>query len=211
MPCKQLYNFTSSRRSINQALSLLSLFLFINFSSTAIAESLSAGKYLIASNQLRGSYFYKTVILLTHYTEKEAAGLVINRSTQFNASVAIPEIQSLLDDDPLIFLGGPVATDTIRVLVRSSTPVKSALHVLDDLYYMDDQTIVSLMFSQKVPFKAYRFYAGYAGWGAGQLEAEVFHGSWHVLSAKDMAILETDPELLWPDLIQRFNGVWALK
>ena len=48
-----------------------------------------------------------------------------------------------------------------------------------------------------------RIYAGYAGWGAGQLEAELAEGSWHVVPAHHSDLFSDDPDLLWREILRR--------
>ncbi|MDX1532490.1 MAG: YqgE/AlgH family protein, partial [Rhodothermales bacterium] len=55
-----------------------------------------------------------------------------------------------------------------------------------------------------------RFFAGYAGWGAGQLVEEVDEGSWLVLPGEAAWVFTTEPESLWRDILQGLGGEWAL-
>jgi hypothetical protein len=48
-----------------------------------------------------------------------------------------------------------------------------------------------------------RVYAGYSGWGAGQLQNELARGDWHVMPADAATVFDKDPALIWPDLIRR--------
>jgi putative transcriptional regulator len=45
-----------------------------------------------------------------------------------------------------------------------------------------------------------RFFIGYAGWGAGQLDSEMDLGSWHVVPASDEHVFAEDPRALWKRL-----------
>ncbi len=168
------------------------------------------GKLLVASESLRDPNFSQTVILLTHYSKTEAAGVIINRPTAISVSAALPGIQSLIGDDPAVYLGGPVATQTIRVLVNADAEIKHAYNILDKTYYLDDQDSLNHVLTHPDAINAYRFYAGYAGWGPGQLKVEILRGSWHVMSVNPVTIFERHTERLWPMLIQRVTGTWAL-
>ena len=48
-----------------------------------------------------------------------------------------------------------------------------------------------------------RVYAGYTGWGAGQLDAEIAEGSWHVVGATEADLFTSSPDLLWRDVLRR--------
>jgi putative transcriptional regulator len=51
-----------------------------------------------------------------------------------------------------------------------------------------------------------RVYAGYAGWGAGQLQAEIDEGAWYVVPAEPADVFDTDPEHLWRRVLRRQPG-----
>ena len=56
---------------------------------------------------------------------------------------------------------------------------------------------------------AMRIFAGYAGWGAGQLEAEVEEGSWYVVASEPTDVFRDDPTALWRDVLRRQPGELA--
>jgi putative transcriptional regulator len=49
-------------------------------------------------------------------------------------------------------------------------------------------------------------YAGYSGWGQGQLQNEMQRGDWYVLPADAETIFEKDVSRIWPDLVQRASA-----
>ena len=54
-----------------------------------------------------------------------------------------------------------------------------------------------------------RVYAGYAGWSAGQLRAEIDEGAWYVLPAEPGDAFSGEPERLWPAVLRRQGGELA--
>jgi putative transcriptional regulator len=54
-----------------------------------------------------------------------------------------------------------------------------------------------------------RVYAGYAGWGVGQLQAEIDEGAWYVVSAELSDAFCAEPERLWPAVLRRQGGELA--
>ena len=56
---------------------------------------------------------------------------------------------------------------------------------------------------------ALRIYAGYAGWGSGQLQAEIEEGSWYVLPAQPDDLYGLHPEELWSRVLRRQPGELA--
>src|SRR5690606_40625265 len=54
-----------------------------------------------------------------------------------------------------------------------------------------------------------RVYAGYAGWDAQQLQAEIAEGSWYVVSGEEADAFRHDPSGLWRDVMRRQPGMMA--
>jgi hypothetical protein len=57
---------------------------------------------------------------------------------------------------------------------------------------------------------AIRVFAGYAGWGPGQLESEIEAGGWFVVPAESGDALSGDPDQLWKRVLRRQGGRLAL-
>ena len=53
-------------------------------------------------------------------------------------------------------------------------------------------------------------FAGYAGWGPGQLQAEIDEGAWYVLSGEPTDAFLAEPEQLWPAVLRRQGGDFAI-
>ena len=55
-----------------------------------------------------------------------------------------------------------------------------------------------------------RVFAGYAGWGPGQVQAEIEEGAWYVLPAEPSDAFAAEPEQLWQTVLRRAGGTLAL-
>ena len=55
----------------------------------------------------------------------------------------------------------------------------------------------------------FRIFAGYAGWGTGQLQAEIDEGAWYVVPAQPSDAFCAEPERLWPAVLRRQGGELA--
>ena len=160
-------------------------------------EELGIGKFLVATDEVRGPSFSRTVILLLHYDEQGAMGLVVNRPADASPAEAVPDLKGLANYRGTLYYGGPVRLHTMRALHRTDDPTKDAVHVIDSVYLIDiDESLLKIASTDSV----LRFYAGYAGWTAGQLEYEIRRGSWHVIKATEEHIFTDDPERIWQNL-----------
>lgn len=161
-------------------------------------EQPAAGKMLVAGKDADGSSFERTVILLLHYDELGAQGLVINRESDAKLADVFPESEFLADYEGALFWGGPVQMSTMRALLRSNNPPADAVKIFDDVYQVavDDSVIDSAMSDEHL-----RFYIGYAGWAPGQLDRELRFGSWDVVAGSADIIFSQMPAGVW-DLLR---------
>lgn len=171
----------------------------------------AAGRFLVAKKAAHG-IFAHSVVLLIAYGPRGAMGLIINRPTQFPAARALPDMDGLHGSGASLYIGGPVALRHATFLIRSASAPPESVHVLDDVYATGHLETLQAIVSGKSPSADFRVYVGYAGWGPGQLEAEIARGGWLVLPASAGEVFTTDPAGLWHRLIQR-KGVrlaWKL-
>ena len=160
-------------------------------------EDPAVGKLLVATEEVQGPTFAETVILLIHYDETGAMGLVINRPAEATPEDLLPELDGLADYAGTVYWGGPVQLASMRTLFLTDKPPDDAIPVFDDVY--------RIPLDKKLPEDAtsaenLRFFIGYAGWAAGQLDKELLFGSWHVIPATEDAVFTEDPSEIWRKL-----------
>jgi putative transcriptional regulator len=163
--------------------------------SPALAdEKLAMGKLLVATDEVRGEIFAETVILLLHYDESGALGLIINRPMEATPKEVLPELEGIQYYDGTLYWGGPVRMTVMRALLHSDAPPDDAMPVFDAVYRvpMDDSLPPDANSADKL-----RFFLGYAGWAPGQLDRELLFGSWHVISATEDVVFTDEPEEIW--------------
>ena len=109
----------------------------MSFLTAVLADEKPAtGKLLVATDEVRGSSFFRTVILLLHYDESGALGLVINRPTEATPDELLPELEGIKDYAGMTYWGGPVRLATMRALHRTDSPTDDEIFVLDKVYQM---------------------------------------------------------------------------
>ncbi|MBI4519157.1 MAG: YqgE/AlgH family protein [Deltaproteobacteria bacterium] len=167
------------------------------------------GRFLVASRGLLDPNFSETVVLLLDYGAGGAMGVVINRPTEVRLATALPDVKELRDRSDRIFLGGPVAVNAMLALIRSSRPPAGAQLVFGDVYASGSLKVLRQAVAKSGKRPRLRAYAGYAGWGPGQLDRELARGDWHVTTADAVTIFESEPARAWPQLIERLSGQWA--
>ena len=165
------------------------------------AENPAKGRFLVADRSLSGSNFAETVVLLIRYDAGGAMGLVVNRETPIQAAKLLPDISVLADRGGRAYVGGPVETYKIFLLLRADSRPAGAVPVVDDVYFANNLDPIA---GQSAPEPgSFRIYAGYAGWAPGQLDAELDRGAWSVLPGESEAVFDANPQGLWERLIRR--------
>ncbi len=165
---------------------------------TQDVHRLAKGRLLVADPSLKDPNFFETVILLLSYDDKGALGLVINRPTPVRLSKLLPQIEALQSASDTAFLGGPVETNKMFVLIRSKEDLADSDEVIDGVHVSSSATLLEKIGEGEK--KMFRGYAGYAGWGPGQLEGEVEEGAWNIMPASAAVVFDERPEQLWKRL-----------
>lgn len=170
---------------------------------------IAKGKFLVAGRNVTDPRFSGTVILLVDHGPDGAMGLVINRPTGAALSEVFPELEGLKKRTDALFLGGPVRTDQMFMLIRSFGKPEDSHHVFMDVYLSGSKTALRRIIDAAGTKKRFRVFAGYAGWAARQLEREVARGDWYVMHADSESIFEKEPSELWPELFRRGSAKWV--
>jgi putative transcriptional regulator len=168
------------------------------------------GRLLVASPGLLDPNFFRTVVLLVEHNDDGAAGVVLNRPSETPLTQSPLEAwEDVAADPPLVFVGGPVQPAAAVCLARTRPDRRpdGFEPVLDHLGVID----IGREFSELRPaLDRIRVFAGYAGWGAGQLEGEIEEGAWYVLDADPEDALCSQPGGLWRFVLKRQGGQLAL-
>lgn len=160
--------------------------------------------FLVATDQLDGTGFEKTVVLMVHFGGRGGTtGLTINRPSELTLKEAFPHIERLRDSDDALYLGGPVSSQSVFVLLRTKQPRKGMMRLIKDIYFAPGHKILAETIEGES-----RAYAGYAGWAPGQLQAEIDRGDWRVIRRDPDIIFDQDTATLWQQLSRRWSGNW---
>ena len=167
------------------------------------AESGANAIFLIAGRELVDPNFEKTVVLVTHPRQGAPFGVIINRPLTDRLSEIMPDQPSLKGRKEVLYFGGPVARQGLVFLVRSANPPPNAVMVLPDVFFTADTDLIENLLKRPNPLEGLRVFAGYSGWGPGQLQREMARGGWHVAPADSKTVFDKDPKSIWPELIER--------
>ncbi|HLG09286.1 MAG TPA: YqgE/AlgH family protein [Gaiellaceae bacterium] len=164
------------------------------------------GHLLIAGPALVDPNFWRSVVLVGEHSEDGALGVILNRASEATVDEAVPELAVLVDDIGSIHVGGPVQPSAIVVLADFVEPERAGSLVLDSVGFLPSEVDPDALGELR---KA-RVYAGYAGWGPGQLDDELEEGSWIVEPALPEDVFTPEPEGLWSDVLRRKGGPFGI-
>lgn len=175
-----------------------------------MAGSPTQGQLLIAKRGMGDPRFRKSVILLLEHDIEGSIGLVINRPSQQRLSIVLSDVGELDIRSDTILLGGPVRLGEMRVLFQAMTEPDEAWQVFREVYVSGSAAVLRRLVRDGNEVPAFRAYAGYSGWGSGQLEHEILRGDWHILPADIHTVFEVEYDEMWRMLIARV-GQRAMK
>ena len=166
------------------------------------------GKLLLDGGSLAGSFFSRTVVLVCQHNSEGAFGLVLNRPTDKTIGEMLVEDLSEKLQEQDLWIGGPVQSSALSFLHSDDfLPDANVLPNLNLNHSVEDLADLGGSFSitQKV-----RVFAGYSGWGAGQLEDEMKRKAWIMHSAIIDHVFAADPLKLWRSVMIELGGVHRL-
>jgi putative transcriptional regulator len=161
------------------------------------------GQLLIAGATLPDPNFARTVVLICQHDDDGALGLVLNRPGELVVGDVAPELAPLTGEDATIDSGGPVQPDALLLLGEFEDAEFAGLPVMGRVGLMGESREIDEL--ADVTLRA-RAFAGYAGWGPGQLDAELARDDWFVAPAGVDDIFDPDADELWRRVLERKGG-----
>jgi len=168
-------------------------------------ESLQ-GSLLISSGGLYDPNFRHTVVLVGEHNSDGALGVVLNRALDVTVEQAIPTLSELVTPGEALFQGGPVSPDGPVLLAELAHPDLADILVFGSVGFLVGEIAADI----RPSIIRARVFAGYSGWGPGQLEAEMAVESWIVEPALADDVFTDAPNSLWSRVLDRKGPEYGL-
>ena len=166
------------------------------------------GRILIAEPFLPGSFFNRSVILLVAYSGKGAVGFILNKKVDLGIHDILPGFPEFYAD---VYLGGPVATDSIYFIHRLGEKLPGSIPVLGNLYWGGDfKVLKKKIIERQIDPADIRFFVGYSGWDSGQLEREIKENSWLVNDVDEETVMRELHEASWADFVKKVGHRYSI-
>lgn len=178
-------------------------------------EKSLSGRLLAATPQLGDPNFRRTVVLIVEDDKDEGSlGVILNRPTEVQLDQVLEAWAGLVSGPQVIFRGGPISpTSALALALAHGNDEPVGWRSLDSSPLMSRIGLVDLGAPPELlvgGISSMRVFAGYAGWGAGQLRDEISEGAWFVLPGDPAAAFAAKPERLWQEVLRRQGGDLAL-
>jgi putative transcriptional regulator len=177
---------------------------------TIATEEPAPGRLLVASATLLDPNFAGTVIVLLDHDEDGTLGVVLNRPSPVAVASVLPDWAPSVQPPEVLFEGGPVSNDAALAVAR--VPPGEGPDPIGFRRLFGPVGIIDLDTPREVLAPAVtglRVFAGYSGWSAGQLQAEIEEGSWYVVDSTPDDVLSAHPTRLWHTVLRRQPGELA--
>ncbi len=159
------------------------------------------GQLLVASPDLEDPNFRRTVVLMLAHDRDGALGIVLNRPSEVALVDVLGSWAEACSAPACLYVGGPVQTDGV-VGIGVDRSGRSD-RVVGDFGPVDLDGAPEL-------HAQVRIFAGYAGWGRSQLDAEIERGDWIVVDAVETDLVTAAPDGLWASVLRRQRGSLAI-
>lgn len=168
-----------------------------------VREELTAGSlcdhFLIAMPDLKDPNFARTVTYICEHNEDGAMGITVNHPLELSVHEIFEQLklpQDAQSGHEQVLAGGPVQVERGFVLHPSGPSWESTLEASEEISVTSSRDILEDMAAGKGPEHTI-VALGYAGWSAGQLEAEIADNAWLTVPADSQLLFHTPCEMRW--------------
>jgi putative transcriptional regulator len=168
------------------------------------------GKILISEPFLPDTFFNRTIVYLADHTPEGSVGFILNKKLEIRVSDAISGFDKCTE---FLSMGGPVAPDTLHYLHNLGDMIPKSVWVDENLFWGGDIDFIRTMIETgNITSSQIRFFLGYSGWSAGQLEKELKENSWVIAKIKTDIVMNNQLDDSWKRVLRSLNNkyrVWA--
>jgi putative transcriptional regulator len=168
------------------------------------------GKILISEPFLPDTFFNRTIVYLADHNDEGSVGFILNKKLEIKICDAISGFDSWQE---YLSMGGPVAPDTLHYLHNLGDKIPKSVFVDENIYWGGEIDFIrGLIRKGKLDNSQIRFFLGYSGWSAGQLERELKENSWVIAKVKTDIVLNNPVDNTWKKVLRGLNNkyrMWA--
>ena len=166
------------------------------------------GRLLVSEPFLPDPNFERTIVLLCEHNDDGSFGFVLNKPSLVQVGDVISD---LADFSSPVYMGGPVQQDTLHYIHRLPD-LKDSIKITDEIFWGGDfERLTSLLNIKQIDPQDIKFFLGYSGWSAGQLDLELEADSWIVNDrTSELLVFETNTEMMWREALKNMGGRFSV-
>lgn len=174
-----------------------------------ISEKLRKGQLLIAEPSIIGDLsFNRSVILLADHNDEGSVGFIINKPLRYTINDLVPDIEATFK----IYNGGPVEQDNLYFIHNIPDLIPDSIEISNGIFWGGDFELTKDLINQGlIKRNNIRFFLGYSGWDAQQLEQEMAQNSWIISeNPYENKIIGKSATDFWKQKIMELGGDYPL-
>ncbi|MCM4157450.1 YqgE/AlgH family protein [Gramella sp. AN32] len=174
-----------------------------------IALRPTKGHLLVAEPSIIGDVsFNRSVVLLADHSDNGSVGFILNKILDFKLKDLIPDIKGNFK----VYNGGPVEQDNLYFIHKIPDFIPESIEIANGIYWGGNfEAVIDLISKKQITDKQIKFFLGYSGWDANQLEEELNSGSWIVTMNDDQTnLIEKPYNSFWKDKMVALGGEYML-
>jgi putative transcriptional regulator len=162
------------------------------------------GQILVALPLLNDGDFKRTVILLAEHNKMGSLGFVMNKPMHLTLKDVVSSVHNI---NMPIYYGGPVAQNQLFYVHTVGKQITESVHIQQNYYWSGNFTQIITGLKNKIILpEQIRFFIGYSGWGAGQLQKEMKEKTWGLLNSTTAELINKHPDDIWPEQVSRMGA-----
>lgn len=162
------------------------------------------GNILISEPYLNDYNFRRSVVLVSDHNADGSVGFVVNRLIDLTTNDVIP---GMLKHNFPLFFGGPVEPNTLHFIHTVGPALTGAQEIANGIYWGGDIELIDNLIERGIaePF-SFKFFSGYSGWAAAQLEEEIEQKAWWVYHKPSTEMLfDDDLDQMWRNIVKHMD------
>ncbi len=180
---------------------------FFHIVNESVAEK---GTVLISEPFLSDNYFRRSIVYLTEHNDDGSLGFVLNKPLEISINEIVEDFPQA---DFTISVGGPVSNNTVHYIHTLGEMIPDSVPVADGICWGGDFDVIrELIRKKEVRPHELRFFLGYAGWSAKQLERELEENAWLVGKISPRMVMQGVESESWSNILAEYNNkyrAWA--
>lgn len=172
-------------------------------------KKVNIGDVLIAEPFMEGKYFSRSVVYIVEQNATGTIGFILNKPLPYMVGEMLTELSGV---EHKVYTGGPVEENQLYYVHRHAE-LSNSLHIRDGIYWGGDFVGLGQLLKEEMilPHEV-RFFAGYCGWDAGQLEKELEENAWMVGKVTSEEFFMMPEDQMWSLCMSELGGryeIWA--